>query len=104
MRLFLAFLSTVILSFGISTFAFTAEATPSAEKTQVTSIVNQGLVNINTADAQALTQLKGIGVKKAEAIVAWREANGKFSSIEQLVEVKGIGSATLEANRKIISI
>lgn|SRR5690606_7627453 len=57
-------------------------------------------VNINTADVDTLAQLKGVGLKKAEAIVAWREANGNFSTIEQLLEVKGIGEATLEANRE----
>lgn len=61
-------------------------------------------VNINTADIETLTQLEGIGEKKAQAIVAWRQENGKFVSIEQLVEVSGIGAATLEANRDKLRI
>lgn len=64
----------------------------------------QQAVNINTADVETLAQLKGIGAKKAEAIIAWREANGNFQSVEQLLEIKGIGEATLEANRAIIRI
>ena len=49
-------------------------------------------VNINQANAAEIaTALNGIGLKKAEAIVAYREQVGAFTSIEQLVEVKGIG-------------
>lgn len=64
----------------------------------------QEAVNINTADAQTLTKLKGIGPKKAEAIIAWRKANGGFKTIDQFTDVKGIGTATLEANRKHIRV
>lgn len=65
----------------------------------------QAAVNINTADAVALaTALNGIGIKKAEAIVAYREQIGKFTSADQLLEVKGIGKATLDKNRDKIKI
>jgi competence protein ComEA len=65
----------------------------------------QAAVNINTADAQSLANgLNGIGIKKAEAIVAYREQHGKFTSPEQLLEVKGIGKATLDKNREKIKI
>lgn len=55
------------------------------------------VVNINTADATALQTLDGVGPATAEAIIAWREANGSFSSVEQLMEVRGIGPAKFEA-------
>jgi len=62
-----------------------------------------GPVNINTADALTLaTELKGIGEKRAEAIVAYREANGEFSALEDLENVKGVGKATLLANAENI--
>lgn len=62
-------------------------------------------VNINTADAETLAQaLTGIGARKAQAIVAWRDANGGFDSLEQLTEVKGIGQATVEKNRHKLSL
>lgn len=62
-------------------------------------------VNINTADAQALASaLKGVGLSKAEAIVAYREANGPFKSADDLLQVRGIGEKTLEANRDLIQI
>lgn len=57
-------------------------------------------VDINTADVATLDRvLLNIGPAKAAAIVAFREANGPFKRIEDLAEVKGIGSKTLEKNR-----
>ncbi|RYZ87302.1 MAG: competence protein ComE [Moraxellaceae bacterium] len=65
----------------------------------------QVAVNINTADAATLAAaLNGIGIKKAEAIIAHREQLGKFTSAEQLLEVKGIGKATLDKNRDKIKL
>jgi competence protein ComEA len=61
-------------------------------------------VNINTADVNALVTLNGIGPARAEAIIAWRESNGQFVSVDQLVEVRGIGESTIEANRDILSV
>ncbi|WP_395344559.1 ComEA family DNA-binding protein [Ningiella sp. W23] len=54
------------------------------------------LVNINKADSSALTSLPGIGQKKAEAIVSYRELNGEFQSVEELGNVKGIGKRMVE--------
>jgi competence protein ComEA len=62
-------------------------------------------VNINTADAETLTrELKGIGAAKAKAIVEYREAHGPFSSVDELLEVKGIGTSILDKNRAILSL
>lgn len=61
-------------------------------------------VNINSADVETLAQLDGIGPKKAQAIVEWREQHGDFASVNQLVEVKGIGEATIEANRERVAL
>lgn len=64
------------------------------------AVVSQASVNLNTADAATLTrELKGIGATKAKAIVDYREEHGPFSSVDELLEVKGIGSATLEKIR-----
>lgn len=55
-----------------------------------------GQININTASAEEIAAaLKGIGMRKAEAIVAFRTTHGNFVDVEELVEVKGIGEATL---------
>ncbi|MFC5569679.1 ComEA family DNA-binding protein [Lysobacter yangpyeongensis] len=62
-------------------------------------------VNINTADAATIDRvLLNIGKSKAEAIVAYRKANGAFRSAEQLTLVKGIGLKTVEKNRDRIVI
>ena len=62
------------------------------------------MVNINTADLTKLQTLSGIGEKKAEAIIAYREENGSFKSIEELKEVSGIGEKTVEKLRASITI
>ena len=62
-------------------------------------------VNVNNADAQMLSDsLKGVGLKKAQAIVEWRVQNGDFVALEQLLEVKGIGEKTLQANRPLMTL
>lgn len=62
-------------------------------------------VDINTADAQTISDsLKGVGLVKAEAIVAYRDASGPFENIEDLLQVRGIGEKTLEANRDLIRL
>jgi competence protein ComEA len=53
------------------------------------------LVNLNTADQAALDTLPGVGPVTADAILTWREANGAFTSVDELLEVDGIGEATL---------
>ena len=60
-------------------------------------------VNINTADAETIAKsLDGIGLAKAQAIVAYREEHGPFKSADDLTQVKGIGQATLERNHDVI--
>lgn len=81
----------------------TVVSTPASTTQQVQQVVNPNLVNINVASATEIQdKLVGIGAKKAQAIVDYRTKNGAFSSIEQLKEVSGIGSATLDKNRERI--
>ena len=61
-------------------------------------------VNINTASVEQLTALDGIGEVKARAIVEHRDANGRFRSVDQLEDVKGVGPKTIEKNRDRIRI
>lgn len=62
-------------------------------------------VNINTADAATLARvLDGVGLKKAEAIVAHREQHGRFDSATDLARVKGIGEATVQRNAEKIRV
>ena len=60
-------------------------------------------ININNATAEQLAEnLNGIGIKKAQAIVHYREKIGSFESKEQLLEVKGIGVSTIKKNEENI--
>jgi competence protein ComEA len=61
-------------------------------------------ININTASADELMNLKGIGEKKAETIVDFRKNNGPFEQPEDLIKVPGIGPKTLEANKNRIAV
>ena len=61
-------------------------------------------ININTASAEELTQLKGVGPSHAAGIVALREKNGPFKKPEDLVQVPRIGQKTFEKNKDLIII
>jgi competence protein ComEA len=61
-------------------------------------------VNINTATAAELEALSGIGPKTAEAIVEYREANGPFEGIEDVMAVPGIGEGTFEKIKDEITV
>jgi competence protein ComEA len=64
-----------------------------------------GPVDINKADASTIAkELVGVGMSKAEAIVAYREKNGAFKNLDDLSKVKGIGVKTLERNRANIRL
>jgi competence protein ComEA len=64
----------------------------------------QGTVNINTADTTQLTLLPGIGPKAADSIIEYRKSAGDFTSIDDLVKVKGIGPKTMEKLRPYLSL
>lgn len=62
-------------------------------------------ININDANAEELDKLLvGIGPEKAVSIIEYRNANGPFSSAEELSKVKGIGASTVEKNRERIKL
>lgn len=70
---------------------------PAGEEAMVTSI------DINTATQEQLALLTGVGPAKAAAIVEYRENNGPFASVDDLAKVSGIGPATVEKNRHLLS-
>ncbi|MBX9444578.1 ComEA family DNA-binding protein [Dickeya chrysanthemi] len=107
---------------GVSTWLHASPTTSAPDKTSVTTAkspssspssdskvekaakplvaADEEEVSINTATAEQLaTVLNGVGLKKAQAIVSYREQNGPFTQIEQLQEVPGIGSALIERNQ-----
>ena len=59
-------------------------------------------IDINSADVVQLKSLPGIGDVKAESIVCYRETNGPYSSVEDLLAIQGIGPATLAAVRDLV--
>ncbi|UVW36100.1 helix-hairpin-helix domain-containing protein [SAR92 clade bacterium H455] len=95
--------SKKMLLIGASLIALAGSApalAASAEKTS-SSVAEQAQqqVNINSASAADIAKsLKGIGLKTAEAIVAYRDAHGAFKSLESITMVKGVGSKTLKKN------
>lgn len=64
----------------------------------------EGRVNINTAGKEELMTLTGIGEKKAEAIIQYRDANGGFRSVEDLMQVEGIKEGTFEKMKEDITV
>ena len=67
-------------------------------------VPENSLININSASSGRLDDLPGIGPSKAKAIVEYREKNGSFQSIQQLMDVKGIGPKIFEGMKDLISV
>jgi competence protein ComEA len=75
---------------------------PSASGGAVAGVA--GLINVNAAMATELEELPGVGEVIAQAIVDYRTENGPFTSVDQLVDVSGIGDATLESIRELVTV
>jgi competence protein ComEA len=75
-----------------------ADGTPGGSESGV------GRLNINTATVAQLEELPGVGKVLAERIVAYREAHGAFTSVDQLTEVEGIGPSLLEKLRPLVTV
>ena len=76
-----------------------------ADSHATTVASDQAYININTASAAEIAAaIRGIGLKKADAIVAYRRTHGPFKTIESLTAVKGVGNKTLLRNKGVIRI
>lgn len=76
----------------------------SEEESIINSDKSSGKVNINTADLSELQSVPGIGPATAQKIIEYREHNGKFKSVEDILNVSGIGDKTLENMRPYITV
>jgi competence protein ComEA len=76
----------------------------SAEPKVTTNIVKQQNVHLNKSTIEDLMSLKGVGHKRAQAIVAYRKQIGGFKSVDELVNVKGIGEKILIDNKERLKI
>ncbi|MGY4493082.1 ComEA family DNA-binding protein [Pseudomonas sp. TE3610] len=96
-----ALLATLLLTVSV---AATAAPEPVGQP-QGTAITQSVKTNLNKADADTLQrELSGIGAGKAQAIVAHRDSNGAFTSVDELLEVKGIGKSLLDKNRDRLTV
>ncbi len=83
--------------------AFASGETEGAAKSNET-VASIEKININQADAKTLATLKGIGKDRAFKIIEYREMNGPFQKIEDLMKVKGIGKKIFEQNKNVLSV
>ena len=90
-KIFMIILITVLIS-GILAFSAVGLINDKIED----EIGGSSLININTANLEKLQELTGIGESKAKAIIEYREKNGNFNSIEDLLNVEGIGNTLYE--------
>jgi competence protein ComEA len=81
-----------------------AAAPTGASGATATAPDGTSLVNVNTAAAEELETLPGIGEVLAQAIIAYRDEQGPFESVDELIEVSGIGEVTLEEMRDLVTV
>lgn len=91
----------IFLSLFASSFIAQANEVPKGPLVHQSTAVSNNKIDLNKADLSSLVgSVKGIGKKRAEAIIAYRESHQGFKSIEELAEVKGLGQRFVIANRE----
>ncbi len=95
------FLQAVVLGVALSVAAMPAAWAAQEAGTQQAATER---LNLNTATVEQLMTLKGIGEVTARAIVDYREQNGPFRAVDDLLQVRGIGEKKLEALRPFVTV
>jgi competence protein ComEA len=101
-KLSLLFTAITFITLSFNTFVQAAE--PPIDEENIPMQVQQQAININQAKMKDFTQLKGVGEKKAQAIIQYRQRNGAYHSLNDLLKVKGIGKKILIDNKKLLTI
>jgi competence protein ComEA len=94
-------LMAVVAAMALSTSVAHAQARPSAPKQAATAAAP---VNLNTATADQLATIPGVGVKTAERIIEYRQKNGGFKKIEDLMNVRGVGEKSFLKMKPLITV
>jgi len=95
----------LIVFTSLPLFASAAAEVVSVDTRSTVAVAAEQTIDLNSADAATLQQaLNGIGAVKAKAIVDYRQEHGPFASVDELLEVKGIGAAILEKNRSKLRV
>ena len=89
--------ATTTVKTTVKTTVATSTSTTQPSQTTTATTVFSGVMNLNTATAEELMRIKGIGEKTAAAIIAYREEIGGFTSLEQLMDIDGIGEKRFAA-------
>lgn len=94
---------TLAAMIAVGSLAANVQAADSTEVSSPSEQTSQ-IVNINTASAEELSKLNGIGDAKSQAIIAYRQQHGQFESVEQITQVDGIGESILTKNKALITV
>ena len=97
LRIWIAALAALFLIGSLSAISAKDMNSPTAEAAA-------GKIDINTADAETLSTLKGIGPSTAKRIVEYREKAGNFKTVEDLMDVKGIGEKSFQRLKPFITV
>ncbi len=92
----------LLSSFSVSAVNDKLDTKKKLEQTNIEQNISKQ-ININKADQETLAALKGVGVKRAKAIISYRELHGKFNSLDDVLKVKGLGKNFLINNKEIIT-